>query len=96
MITEEPQDQIVEEGNQAVFACRYTDSLILPVWFIGGNVYPIQSLPPRHSYFNQRLTVHNVQASDNDTTYICFFTMSVSSREAILIVISTSKSLPYL
>lgn len=90
-IIEQPEDQFAGVGGVAIFNCGYNESTSIPYWVINGRAHSVDGwLPSRHSYsqYEQRLTVSNVQQSDNNTSYKCSFG-SVSSRTAKLIVIQT-------
>ena len=66
-----PQDVSVNEGGSTSLNCTFTGTRDVPDWIINGVTYSSSSLPPRHSWFNQRLTIINVNMSDNGTTYQC-------------------------
>ena len=68
-----------------------------PTWHINGASYAIQGetlgLPDRHRYSNQMMTVRDIQASDNGTTYSCSFLFgTIASSEATLTVLSASSA----
>lgn len=90
VITQEPQDLTVYEGESVSFSCLYYGTNEHPIWYINGLSYPIQGLwlglPERHIYFNQTMTVRDVDSSNNGTTYRCSF-YSVTSQTATLTVI---------
>ena len=87
-IIEQPQDQVVQVGDMAIFACLYSESYNIPYWIINDVIYSRNNLPRRYLYRNQRLILHNVLASDNGTIIQCTFVL-VTSQEAILMVNST-------
>ena len=86
MITSEPGDAYVTEGDSAYFQCSYTGSSELPLWTINGDYFST-SYPPRHMYHsrNQVLEVFNTQLADNGSTYQCIV-FTESSRTASLFV----------
>ena len=96
-ITQGPQNVTVVEGESAVFTCSYTGTFEFPTWHINGASYAIQGetlgLPERHRYSNQMMTVRDVQASDDGTTYSCSFLFgTIASSEATLTVLSASSA----
>ena len=95
-IIQGPEDVTVNEGEMAIFTCSYSGTNEFPLWFINGSSYSIQGevvgLPDRHSYSNQRITVNDVQPSDNGSTYSCSFLFSdTASGVATLTVIPTPR-----
>ena len=71
-------------GNRVQFDCSYTGTVNVPLWKIGGTLYPINKLPSRHSYRNGVLTVENVKQSDDNETYQCTFLDGLESMIATL------------
>ena len=87
-ITQGPQDVTVEEGQSASFPCFYNGTPDIPTWIISGFYYLHVGFPDRHTYSNQIMTVHDVQVSDNGTTYQCgFVVINIFSSIATLTVI---------
>lgn len=84
-----PQDETVQEGESASFPCFYNGTNDIPIWYIKGFSYSTQGLPERHSYYNKTLSIHDVQASDNGTTYRCGFLYGPRSFTATLTVVIT-------
>lgn len=84
-----PQNEKAEEGGLASFPCFYSGTNEIPIWFIDKASYSVQMLPARHSYFNQTLTIYDIQASDNGTTYTCAFLRGPRSFTATLTVVIT-------
>ena len=91
-ILQGPMNLSVEEGQTARFPCNYSGSDV-PVWYIGGTLYVVFQLPPRHlySYSERAMIVHNVALSDNRTAYRCSLNGVVNSATATLTVIQRSK-----
>ena len=87
MITSEPADVYVTEGDSANFNCSYNGTRDFPLWIINDIIYIIGSYPPRHKYYaiNQFLEVYNTQLTDNGTTYQCRAVTKLS-RTATLFV----------
>ena len=75
-IIQGPQNVTVNEGQSAMFPCLYTGTNNFPLWYINGALYAILGtslgLPERHSYFNQMITLTDVQPSDNGNTLQVF------------------------
>ena len=91
-ISQGPQNVTVNEGESAMFPCLYTGTNEFPLWYINGASYAILGtslgLPERHRYFNQTITVRDVQLSDNGNTYRCSFLFGeITSEMATLTVI---------
>ncbi len=84
----EPQDVTVAFSHDAHFHCSYNGTTAAPFWVIDDEVYTIDRLPGRHSYYysNQVLTVRRAQLSDSGRTYRCSF-IDVESRVATLTVL---------
>ena len=76
-IIQGPQNVTVHEGESAMFPCLYTGTNEFPLWYINSASYAILGtslgLPERHRYFNQTITVRDVQPLDNGNTYRCSF-----------------------
>jgi hypothetical protein len=88
-ITDGPRNITVQEGSTVIFPCLITGTTDLPLWYIGGTLYMIDSLPARHMYFssNMTLVVMDVQLSDNNTAYRCSLFV-VSSGSGVLTVLA--------
>ncbi len=86
MLLDQPKDQLLEEGETAVFNCSYSGFSGHPWWVINGWIYSIDNLPDRISYRNQMLLIDNVMMSDNSTTYQCHFVPSTYSTVGVLYV----------
>ncbi len=90
----EPQDITVSPGGTAQFPCSVTGTSVPPLWIIGNEMFPVDRLPPRHSYSNQVLTVGDVQVSDSGRTYQCSY-MTPQSRTATLTVLQIGGKLNF-
>lgn len=83
-----PENITVAKGNCASFCCVISGTTVAPVWKINGRVHTIFTLPDRHIYSSQTLTVSNVELSDNGMKYQCTI-FNVSSQIAILTVVTS-------
>ena len=95
-ITQGPHSVTINEGESAIFPCLYTGTNEFPLWYINGASYAILGtclgLPERHSYFNQTITIRDVQPSDNGNTYRCSFLFGeITSKTATLTVIQAPR-----
>lgn len=96
-ILESPQNATVAVGDEVTFKCRFSGTLDLPLWNIGGVIYFPSYLPAGFEYTEEGLHIPTVWESLNNTKLFCFFTVydhghlsRVESSPAYLIVNGTN------
>lgn len=83
---EGPSDVHVALGDEAQFNCTYNGTDDLPAIIINGTYRRFANLPARHTFDSMKLTVTDVQPSDNGTRYQCTFPGVNSSVGRIIII----------
>ena len=86
-ITHGPENVSVLVNGSATFPCQFRGTTGQPFWYIRGNQYSLENLPPRHLFLHGNVTIYNVQPSDKGSTYQCTF-FTVWSGIATLTVIA--------
>ena len=89
VFTSQPQSVVVTEGTNVTFHCSFSGSQGIPDWKINNSVYYWQGIPWPY-IFNQRdysLSINNVQASLNNTTFGCIVHGSIESSVGLLTVV---------
>ena len=71
---ESPQNATqVAVGDEVTFQCRFSRTLGLPLWNIGGIIYISSYLPAGFEYTEEGLHIPAVWESVNNTKLFCFF-----------------------
>ena len=84
----QPQDTTVTEGSDVRFQCSFEGSVRVPDWKIKETVYYWQYIPRPFTFHlsDFSLTVENVTASLNGTTFQCIVPGEAESSVGVLIV----------
>ena len=70
-----PKNVTVYTGFSASFPCENDETFdLVPLWAINGRAYTRNAIHYSKYYlFNNRLTVKNINSTDNNSTIQCFF-----------------------